>query len=245
MSSNAVCCCFCGQTGTFVKEFDRKYRSREIIDGVKEKCIADHIVSPDIVSWNSLYNNDESGDSVPLVPIMACTASWRDVKRGGRKMCHIANIFYNTHKYHQQRPHMNPKRRNERYLTSANEFQSLLQFVERYSISFSDSTILDISGGSDDIVARNFGANGNVITNDIDLTVPATFHHDLNESNFRSHFAHLNIDVVITSPPYSLLKDEFLYELVSLTSKWLILKVPFQFIIPTNFRRNFQHRRIA
>ena len=54
-----------------------------------------------------------------------------------------------------------------------------------------------------------------------------------------SHFAHLNIDVVITSPPYSLLKDEFLYELVSLTSKWLILKVPFQFIIPTNFRRNF------
>ena len=131
MSSNAGCCCFCGQTGTFVKEFDRKYRSREIIDGVKEKCIADHIVSPDIVSWNSLYNNDESGDSVPLVPIMACTASWRDVKRGGRKT---------------------------------------------------------------------------------------------------SHFAHLNIDVVITSPPYSLLKDEFLYELVSLTSKWLILKVPFQWI---------------
>jgi hypothetical protein len=106
MSSNAVCCWFCGQTGTFVKKFDRKYRSREIIDGVWEKCIADQIVSINIVSWNYLYDNDETGDSVPLIPIMACTASWRDIKRGGRKMRHIANIFYNTHKYHQQSSHV-------------------------------------------------------------------------------------------------------------------------------------------
>ena len=87
-------CCYCGQTGTFAKESDRKYRSREFIDGVREKCIADQIVSTNIASWDSLYNNDETGDLVPLVPIMACAASWRDVKRGGREMCHIANIIY-------------------------------------------------------------------------------------------------------------------------------------------------------
>jgi len=134
----------------------------------------------------------------------------------------------------------NARKHLDRYTTSSAATESVLPYLEQV-IDRSLTAVkvfADICGASNDQVAvilqREAGSECRCITNDIDPSLPATSHLDSADPDFPSNFqeihgTNLDVEVMVTSPPYNRLRP-VLSNALSVASCCVAVKLPCHFL---------------
>jgi hypothetical protein len=136
----------------------------------------------------------------------------------------------------------------DRYPTSTSAMSALISELENFINREMIACFADICGASTDCVSvlmQQHFANDlvDILTNDIDSSLDALSHLDAADPNFPKSFAEAHparppVDVIVTSPPYSL-ACPILRNALSMASKLIAMKLPSQFLNPHPDRVRF------